>query len=246
MKKSLLAIRFLAFSLSAKTTRLKTYCCIAIVLLAGCTSTQVRWDATNIRKEVMVYYNDQIMDNLVRAKYHLPFVHVDITLLTSQGMSQITGTIGAGETGTNTNASKSMTGMLGTVTNTVMRPFAWSVSPQQSETVSIQAAPALGSQTQWSPIPTAGRTPKPITIYDLYENFANSPHFSSSATRPDDLAYVSGTLKRWEDGQYYYIRNNDDDKEAYYKFCKKLFMKGQAAPLEKKLTEIQSSAALPH
>jgi hypothetical protein len=246
MKKSLLAIRFLAFSLSAKTTRLKTYCCIAIVLLAGCTSTQVRWDATNIRKEVMVYYNDQIMDNLVRAKYHLPFVHVDITLLTSQGMSQITGTIGAGESGSNTNASKSMTGMLGTVTNAVMRPFAWSVSPQQSETVSIQAAPALGSQTQWSPVPTAGRTPKPITIYDLYENFANSPHFSSSATRPDDLAYVSGTLKRWEDGQYYYIRNNDDDKEAYYKFCKKLFMKGQAAPLEKKLTEIQSSAALPH
>ncbi len=129
MKKTLLAIRFLAFSLPAKTIRLKTYCCIAIVLLAGCTSTQVRWDATNIRKEVMVYYNDQIMDNLVRAKYHLPFVHVDITLLTSQGMSQITGTIGAGETGTNTNASKSMTGMLGTVTNAVMRPFAWSVSP---------------------------------------------------------------------------------------------------------------------
>jgi hypothetical protein len=233
------------FRLLSKSKRLSAYFLMVVILLTGCTATQTRWDATNIRKEVMVYYNDQIMDNLVRAKYRLPFVHVDITLLTSQGMSQITGTIGAGETGTSTNASKSMTGMLGTVTNAVMRPFAWSVSPQQQETVSIQAAPALGGQTQWSPTPTAGKTPKPITIYDLYENFANSPHFSFSPTRPNDLAYVPGTLKRWEDGQYYYIRNNDDDKEAYYKFCKKLFMKGQAASLEKKLTEIQSSAALP-
>src|SRR5437773_9507986 len=98
MKKSLLATTVVAFPLSAKTTRLRTYGCVAIVLLAGCTATQVGWDATNIRKEVMVYYNDQIMDNLVRAKYHVTFVHVDITLLTSQGMWQITGTIGAGET----------------------------------------------------------------------------------------------------------------------------------------------------
>src|SRR5438477_397079 len=83
------------------------------------------------RKDVMVYYNDQIMDNLIRAKNRLPFVHVDITLLTSQGGSQISGTIGAGETRTNTNTSKSMAaGALGTIANAVMRPFAYSVTPQ--------------------------------------------------------------------------------------------------------------------
>src|SRR5438270_7551032 len=64
MKKTPLAITFVALPLSAKTTRLRNYGCVAIVLLAGCTATQTRWDATNIRKEVMVYYNDQIMDNL--------------------------------------------------------------------------------------------------------------------------------------------------------------------------------------
>jgi len=58
-----------------------------------------------MRKDVMVYYNDQIMDNLIRAKYHLPFVHVDITLLTSAGGSQISGTIGAGENRTSTHES---------------------------------------------------------------------------------------------------------------------------------------------
>src|SRR5205823_384520 len=124
----------------------RTYGCVAIVLLAGCTATQTRWDATNIRKEVMVYYNDQIMDNLIRAKNHLPFVHVDITLLTSQGASQISGTIGGGQSRTNTNTSKSMVGVLGTIANTVTRPFTYSVTPQQTETLSIQAAPALGSQ----------------------------------------------------------------------------------------------------
>ena len=123
MKKSLLAITFVAFPLSAKTTRLRNYSCIAIVLLAGCTATQVRWDATKMRKDVMVYYNDQIMDNLIRAKHKLPFVHVDITLLTSAGGSQISGTIGAGETRTNANTSKLMAGMLGTIANAVMRPF---------------------------------------------------------------------------------------------------------------------------
>src|SRR5438034_11308434 len=115
MKKSLLAITFVAFPLSANTTRLRTYGCVAIVLLAGGTATQTRWDATNIRKEVMVYYNDEIMDNLIKAKNHLPFVHVDITLLTSQGSSQISGTVGGGETQTHTDSPPSMKGALASV-----------------------------------------------------------------------------------------------------------------------------------
>jgi hypothetical protein len=32
----------------------KAYCCIAVVFLAGCTSTQVRWDAVKMRQDVMV------------------------------------------------------------------------------------------------------------------------------------------------------------------------------------------------
>jgi len=181
----------------------------------------------------MVYYNDQIMDNLIRAKNHLPFVHVDITLLTSQGASQITGTIGAGETQTNMNASKSIAGTLGTITNAVMRPFAWSVSPQQSQTLSIQAAPALGSQaiasmspqmtttketdefdeetnlTKVTKVPKE-KTPTPVSIYKLHEDFAESPpqgHLSESPIRPRDGTYVPGTLKRLG-SDYYYIANN--------------------------------------
>ena len=49
--------RLLSKSLSA-------YFLMVVILLAGCTATQTRWDATNIRKEVMVYYNDQIMETV--------------------------------------------------------------------------------------------------------------------------------------------------------------------------------------
>src|SRR5436305_14130452 len=124
---------------------------LLIALLAGCTATQVGWDATNIRKQVMVYYNDQIMDNLISAKKRLPFVHVDITLLTSQGSSQISGTMGAGETRTHTDSS--MMGVAGSIMRAVTRPFTYSVAPQQTESLSITAAPALGSQALAAPSP---------------------------------------------------------------------------------------------
>jgi hypothetical protein len=181
MKKSLLAITFVAFSLSAKTTRLRNYGCIAIVLLAGCSATQVRWDATKMRKDMMVYYNDQVMDNLIRAKYKLPFVHVDITLLTSQGGSQISGTIGAGETRTHTDSPPSMIGALSSITKAVMRPFAYSVTPQQTETLTISAAPALGSQTVTAP----ERTPMPaMTLTKRAVTTETYPSPSPDATAP--------------------------------------------------------------
>jgi hypothetical protein len=54
-------------------------------------------------------------------------------------------------------------------------------------------------------------TPKPIYIYQLYENFAESPHLSVSPIRPKEGTYVRGTLKR-SDAQYYYIANNYPDR----------------------------------
>jgi hypothetical protein len=49
----------------------------------------------------MVYYNEQIIN---RARTRMPFLHVDISTLISTGGSQMSGTIGGGETRTNTDA----------------------------------------------------------------------------------------------------------------------------------------------
>jgi hypothetical protein len=48
--------------------------------------------------------------------------------------------------------------MLGTIANAVTRPYAYSVIPQQTETLTIRAAAVLGSQTVTAP----ERTPKPV------------------------------------------------------------------------------------
>jgi hypothetical protein len=207
MKNPLLAITFIAFPLSAKTTRLRNYGCIAIVLLAGCTAAQVRWDATRMRKDVMVYYNDQIMDNLIRAKNHLPFVHVDINLLTSTGGSQISGSIGYGETTTNTGTQALTTqttttnvtgvshqvarvvgGLVATASHIAMRPFAYSVTPQQTETLTISTVPALGSQALTSPPPTELGTPTPAPTPEVTKTTITYGPDGNETTCVEELA----------------------------------------------------------
>lgn len=242
MKKSLLATTFVAFPLSTKTTRLRTYGCVAIVLLAGCTATQTRWDATNIRKEVMVYYNDEIMDNLIKAKKHLPFVHVDITLLTSQGSSQISGTIGAGETSNNTSTQQKThqtvttntagatvshavagtVGVVATITHMATRPFTYSVTPQQTETLSIQAAPALGSQAVAAPLPTESpkmqltkRTKTKETTYPS-PSPTTAPPITKDSTTTEEQPTQRTIYNLYDDFARYYVkeeptRPNKDD-----------------------------------
>ena len=193
MKKLFPASFRIVSSLFAKTQRQKAYRWMAVVFLAGCTNTQVRWDATRMRKDVMVYYNDQIMDNLIKAKNELPFVHVDIQTLTSTGMSQISGNIGYGETITNTGMQQGTNqtvktetnsatpshmlagtiGIMGTLAHAAMRPFTYSVTPQQTESLSIIAAPALGAQAVASPTaipePPEWKPTKRTTTADLEE-----------------------------------------------------------------------------
>jgi hypothetical protein len=198
--------------------RLNAYFSIAIILLAGCSATQVRWDATKMRKDVMVYYNDQIMDNLIRAKNRLPFVHVDITLLTSQGGSQISGTIGAGENRTNTNTSKStVMGALGTVANAVSRPFGWSVTPQQTETLTISTAPALGPQAVAAPEQaTSKKPPMQITKWtDAWEITYPTPSPSPAPPPPET---VKGTrTSEWATTQSTIYDLYEDFADCYVK-----------------------------
>jgi len=92
-----------------------------------------------MREEVMAYYNDEIMDNLIRMRERLPFVHVDISSVSAQGISQVSGTVGGGETEslTRTSPSSSMMGVLHTISRAAMTPFAYSASPLHSDTLTM-------------------------------------------------------------------------------------------------------------
>src|SRR5437016_1004702 len=123
MKTPTLAVLRVRPSVRRKRVRLIHWACVGGLILVGCTTTQLRWDATKMREQVMYYYNDEIMDNLIRAHEKLPFVHVDISTLTTIDASQITGTVGDGEMRSKTRTF--MGGVLQSVGRTVTWPFTY-------------------------------------------------------------------------------------------------------------------------
>ncbi len=146
MKKPSPTALVLALPLAIKATRLKGYVLIAIVCLTGCTATVVRWNSVKMREEIMAYYNDEIMDNLIKMKERLPFLHVDISSVSAQGISQVSGTVGSGDTEsfTRTSPSSTMMGALRTITRAATTPFIYSVTPLHNDTLTMSAVPVIG------------------------------------------------------------------------------------------------------
>ena len=128
----------------------------ASIFLFGCMATQNRWQATQMRQQVMDYYNDQIMENLIRTQENLPFVHVDVTSLTTTDAAALSGSVGNGETTSFTRTSPSSNapalGALHTLARGVMRPFSYSITPSRNTSLQILASPVLGQ------LPSQGTT----------------------------------------------------------------------------------------
>ena len=139
-----IAATFHVASLCLARTNSYAYGLIAVLFLAGCIAAENRWQASQMRAQVMSYYNDEIMENLIKANEHLPFVHVDITGLTNIDTSQISGTVSGGETSSFTKTSPSIATALRTVGRMVSSPFTYSVSPTRGNSLQISAAPVLG------------------------------------------------------------------------------------------------------
>jgi hypothetical protein len=128
----------------------------ASISLCGCMATQNRWQATHMRQQVMDYYNDQIMENLIRTQENLPFVHVDVTSLTTTDAAALSGSVGNGETTsfmrTSPSSNAPALGALNTLARGVMRPFSYSITPSRNTSLQILASPVLGQ------LPSQGTT----------------------------------------------------------------------------------------
>jgi hypothetical protein len=172
MKKLFLAAPIVILQFLIKVTRLKSHILVAIICLTGCTATVVRWNSVRMREEIMAYYNDEIMDNLIRMKDGLPFVHVDISSVSAAGLSQVSGTVGGGDTEsfTKTSPSSTMMGTLRTITRAAMTPFVYSVAPLHSDTLTMSAVPVLG------PLPEDSQTtPKTTTKTEITKPIKSDP-----------------------------------------------------------------------
>ena len=268
MKRSI-AVMFWWF---ARSGRLKCCCVIPVVCLAGCMATQNRWQATQMRQQVMDYYNDQIMENLIRTQENLPFVHVDVTSLTTTDAAALSGSVGDGETTSFTRTSPSSNapalGALHTIARGVMRPFSYSVTPSRNTSLQILASPVLGqlpsqgtttttttkeTETKTTPAKTTTtkevtvNQAKPKTVYDLYNGFL-SKH--SDALQhwpvPPKSGYVPGTIKRWGNpwkADYYFIVDDPVNRKAYRDLCQGLFTKGSGGSVQGAV-QAQANAAV--
>jgi predicted RNA-binding protein YlxR (DUF448 family) len=120
------------------------------IVLAGCIATENRIAAGKMREQVMRYYNDEIMENLIRTYYQLPFVHVDVSSLTTTDVAQVTGSVGGGNMRTETRTGP-MVSAVHAFSRAVTWPFSYSVSPNRSDSMQITANTVLG---QFSPEPS--------------------------------------------------------------------------------------------
>ncbi len=120
------------------------------IVLVGCMATENRMAAGKMREQVMHYYNDEIMENLIRTYHQLPFVHVDVSSLTTTDVAQVTGSVGGGNMRTETRTGP-MTSAAHAFTRAITWPFSYSVSPNRSDSLQITANTVLG---QFPPEPS--------------------------------------------------------------------------------------------
>ena len=227
MKKLFPARKAVLMKFTALTT--DTSLASAVLLLTSCASQTGHWDAVEMRRHVIDYYNDEVMENLIRAKNGLPFVHVDIVSLSALSTAQIAATVGGGQTlnnsGTNTSTratgqsvttagptgatlttavTRALAGAAGlttTIVNGATRPFTISATPQQSDSLTILGSPAVATKVARN-------------INDYYQLFltysdpkcgASIGVTSNPGSLREDVDYIPDTMKKWRDGRYYYV-----------------------------------------
>ena len=113
-----------------------TFVTLVALVFSGCTAREARWHVTSLREHTLLYYEDQIMDNLIRAKNGQLFVHVDLDTLAALVTDQLAASVGGGETVTR---DKGLQGGALTAFRSLQRPFAWSVAPTRSHSLTVNA-----------------------------------------------------------------------------------------------------------
>lgn len=130
------------------------------IVLVGCIATENRMAAGKMREQVMNYYNDEIMENLIRTYHQLPFVHVDVSSLTTTDVAQVTGSVGGGNTRTETRTGPIMSAAHA-FSRAMTWPFSYSVSPNRSDSLQITANTVLG---QFAPEPSPPPSPDKFEV----------------------------------------------------------------------------------
>jgi hypothetical protein len=159
-----------------------------LVLAPGCAVHQTRCDQDKIRTTLNTLYENQIIDNLVRAANGLPFAQIDYANATSTVTVTETADLGGGQT---FEASRQLTlpvkAIIAVLTRTVTDMFTWNVHGENSNQIAVTANPVINHNE----------------VYDAYLQFLNIPGslIVSDAPPQPGLAHV---CKKWHH-KYYWV-----------------------------------------
>jgi hypothetical protein len=123
---------------------------VTAMFQSGCATSIVHHDANNLRDMAIVYYQDQIMDNLARAKNGQLFLHVNISALNAQIISKAAASVNGGQSLANTGSSQvtskagTIPQIVGTIGTVATRPFTFMVNPERDDQVNVNTAPQYG------------------------------------------------------------------------------------------------------
>lgn len=108
------------------------------LLLGGCRAAQLGLDQSDMRVTLLKLYQEQVLDNLVRAKLHYPIVQVDYSNLTGTLNQVASATVGQTETRTNNTPASNATGSLLDKVRTFVLNYSGTASQTANLTVTGQ------------------------------------------------------------------------------------------------------------
>jgi len=158
----------------------------AVIVLPGClTVLETRRDHDKIRTTLNTLYENQIIDNLIRAANGLPFVQIDYTNATTTVTVNENGSLGG--TQTNSPNSASILGSALRFAHQFGSVWTYSVGGANSNQIALTANPVINSNE----------------VYDAYLQFLANPGslIVTCDPPPKDKAHI---CRKWE-GKYYWV-----------------------------------------
>jgi hypothetical protein len=209
----------------------------AALVFTGCGTTQVRWDATSLRRNATAYYEDQIMDNLIRAWRGQLFVHLDLIAIDTELATSISSTASGGR---DQNKEETLVGSALEFARSINRPFSVAVTPGQTQTLNLNAntvrsAPEVyRAYVQFLNLENSGQRLKDANGERVRDQEVTSLAVKDQGIADEDIACVPGTLKKGDDGRTYFIPFRF--RKAFQELCFAVLQSGSTStqpPVEK-------------
>jgi hypothetical protein len=139
---------------SSEDEGMRAICSVAVATLLlggviGCRSAQLAYDQDHIRTAVMELETNQIMDNLIRCRKGLPFLHLDYVHMTGTVTDTANGSLGGSQTGVSSRSLQGPTTAL-TFLHSFTNVLNWNAAGTKVNQLTLTAEPVTSAPEVYS------------------------------------------------------------------------------------------------